>query len=80
MKTYAQIVDQITFPETVDAALQQTIFDWFQFREVADDYKFPFWFVRLLNRDISQYNQLLRIEPGISSYDWLVSKYRELQI
>lgn len=80
MKTYAEIVNQITFPETVDEPLQQTIYDWFQFREVADDEKFPFWFVRLLNRDISQYDQLLRIEPGISSYDWLVSKYRELQI
>ena len=80
MKLYSEIAPTIQFPTKIDAALQQTIYDWFQYREVADDEKFPVWFVRVLNRDFDRYNQLLRIEPGVSSYDWLVSKYRELEV
>lgn len=61
----------------MDAALQATILDWFQFREVCDDDKFPVFFTRVLKRDMTRYNQLLRIEPGISDYDWLVQNYKE---
>ena len=68
---------RITYPQTVDAALQATILDWFQFREVCDDDKFPVFFERVLARDMTRYTQLLRIEPGISDYDWLVQNYKE---
>lgn len=61
----------------MDSALQATILDWFQFREVCDDDKFPVFFERVLARDMTRYNQLLRIEPGISQYDWLVQNYKE---
>lgn len=69
----------MTFPETVDDALKQTIYDWFQFRPVCDDDRFNVYFNRVLNRDIGRYNELLRIQPGISNYDWLVTKYQETQ-
>lgn len=78
-KTYAEIVDQIEFSDEVEDSLKDALFQWFQFREVADNDKFPYWFVRLLNRDYDRYMQLLRIEAGVSTYDWLVSRYRELQ-
>lgn len=74
----------------MDAALQTTIYDWFQFREVCDDEKFPAFFLRELKKDLRKYNQLLRIQPGQSlvfpdgrtrevTYDWLVQTYRELR-
>lgn len=81
MKTYAEVIEEgvIEFSDRISEALQQAIYDWFQFREVCDDEKFPVFFTRVLNRDYDQYEQLLRIEPGVSSYDWLVQEYRELQ-
>lgn len=69
----------MTFPAAVTEDLKQTIDDWFGCREVCDDNKFNLFFNRLLNRDLPRYNQLLRIEPGISDYDWLVQNYREMQ-
>lgn len=63
----------------MDEALQQTIYDWFQFRPVCDNDKFNIFFNRVLNRDMGRYNELLRIQPGISNYDWLVTKYQETQ-
>ena len=33
----------------------------------------------MLNGCYGRYNQLLRIQPGISDYDWLVQTYREMQ-
>ena len=35
--------------------------------------------MRVLERDYPRYNQLLRIEPGVSQYDWLVQRYLEAQ-
>lgn len=69
----------MTYPETVPQDLQATILDWYQFREVCDDQKFPVFFERVLRKSMPRYNQLLRIEPGVSEYDWLVQNYRELQ-
>lgn len=74
----------------MDIALQTTIYDWFQFREVCDDEKFPAFFLRELNKDLRKYNQLLRIQPGqvitfpdgrerTVTYDWMVQTYRELR-
>lgn len=70
----------ITYPAAVTNDLKQTISDWFDNREVCDDDKFNAFFNRVLNRDLPRYNQLLRIEPGVSQYDWLVQKYREAQL
>lgn len=81
MKTYSEMIQAnlVTFPSSVDYTLKQTIFDYFQFREVGDEDKFNVFFNRILNRDLRQYNELLRIEPGISSYDWLIGNYSEKQ-
>lgn len=62
---------------TVSDDLKQTIADWFNLREVVDDDNFPTFFKRKLSNDYFRYIQLLRIEPNVSEYDWLVSKYRE---
>lgn len=67
----------MTYPQTVDKALQQTIFDWFQYRSVCDNERFNTYFNRVLNRDIGRYNELLRIQPGVAQYDWLVEEYLE---
>lgn len=63
----------------IDEPTKQSIYDWFQFREVCDDTKFGVYFRRLLNTTLIKYDQLLRIEPGISQYDWLVQHYMERQ-
>lgn len=79
----------MTFPSTVDEALQETILDWFKYREVCDDEKFPLFFRRELNASMRKYNQLLRIEPGQTlefedgterevTYDWMIQHYHEL--
>ena len=78
----------MTYPLTVDQATQATILDWFQYREVCDDEKFPTFFERTLRMSMRKYNQLLRIEPGqllefedgvtrTVNYDWLIQNYRE---
>lgn len=61
----------------IDDALKATIFDWFQWRYVADEEKFPVFFNRLLNNYYKTYQQLLRIQPGYAEYDWLVGNYME---
>lgn len=67
------------YPEQIDDALQGTIFDWFQYRNVVDNNKFPSFFKRILNRDYDRYTQLLRVQPGIAEYDWFVENYLERQ-
>lgn len=79
----------MTFPTSVDSALKATIYDWFQFREVNDDEKFPVMFRRTLNASMRKYLQLIQIEPGQQvkfpdnvtrevTYDWLVQNYKEM--
>lgn len=65
------------YPETIPADLRLVINNWFDYREVCDDDKFVTFFQRLLERDYKTYKELLRIEPGIAQYDWLVQQYRE---
>lgn len=57
--------------------LKSLIYDWFQFREVNDETRFPIYFKRQLSQDYERYSQLLRVEPGVSHYDWLVTEYSE---
>lgn len=79
-KTFREIInDGYVYPNIIPQDLQATIYYWYQDRHVADDDKFPLWFTRLLKKDYEHYNQLLRIEPGVTQYDWLVTQYRELQ-
>lgn len=79
-KTFSQIISEgYQYPEQIPQDLQAVIYDWYQDRHVADDDKFNRWFTRILNRNYEQYVQLLRIEPGVAKYDWLVTQYRELQ-
>lgn len=69
----------ITFPEAVTEDLKQTIDDWFWLRTVCSDDNFNRFFNRTLEGALPRYNQLLRIQPGISEYDWLVQNYREAE-
>ena len=65
------------YPEEIPETLQTTIEQWFGARHVADDTAFPLWFSRLLSRDYGRYHEMLRIEPGVAEYDYLVAVYRE---
>lgn len=76
--TFQQIMTNgYSFPDTIDPATQDLIKEWFQFREVADNKKFVFWFNRSLNLNYPYYKQLLRIDPTVSDYDWLIENYKE---
>lgn len=62
---------------------KEAIFDWFQDREVTNEAKFNIYFNRTLNRDLPQYYQLLRLEPGfdesgVSQYDWMVQNFEDI--
>lgn len=80
--TFSEMVETTPnlYPPQIDAGLKQTIYDWFQFRNVVDDRKFKVFFQRALNNAYPRYEQYLRIEPGIAQYDWLVENYMERQI
>lgn len=67
-----------------DEATQAIIYDWFRFRRVTSNNRFPLYFQRVINRDYTRYLQLLRIEAGkigetgrATNYDWLVMDYLE---
>lgn len=77
-KTFQEIIeDGYTFPEYIPQQLQDVITSWYQFRHVCDDERFNAFFDRVLYRDFDRYEELLRIDPTISDYDWLVEQYRE---
>lgn len=69
------------FPIEIDDALRETIKDWFKYRRlcVVNAEKFIVYFQRTLLANYLRYRELLRIEPGISKFDWLVETYREMQ-
>lgn len=86
MKTFQTLIDEKgdaqIFPVNIlsDTALINTIKEWFNYRYLGDtDDRFITFFKRLLIKDYKRYNELLRVEPGISEYDWLVQVYRERQ-
>lgn len=67
-----------------DEATQAIIYDWFRFRRVTSNKRFPLYFQRVISRDYSRYLQLLRIEAGKigdsgrpTNYDWLINEYLE---
>lgn len=59
----------------IDEATQNLLYDWFQFRTVCDDERFPIFFRRKLMRCEVQYHQLLSLEHR--DFDPLVATYRE---
>lgn len=60
--------------------MQATINEWFDLRNVCSDENFTVFFQRVLKRDYLRYTQLLRVEPGVAQYDWLVQNYRERKL
>lgn len=66
---------QVYADTTIDEATQSLLYDWFQFRTVCDDEKFPIFYRRKLMRVERQYQQLIRLE--LSDFDPLVASYHE---
>lgn len=65
-----------------DETVQQAVYDWFKYRYIGfeDTSKFLDILQRNVSANYPMYQQKLRIEPGFSSYDWLVQMYRERQL
>lgn len=65
-----------------DETVQSAVYDWFKYRFIG--FEDTDKFLDILQRNVSInypiYQQKLRIEPGVSNYDWLVSVYRERQV
>lgn len=81
---YSEFIEKINdnpVAEQSDETVQNAIFDWFKYRYIGFDD--PDKFLDILQRNVKVnypiYSQKLRIEPGISQYDWLVQTYRERQ-
>ena len=69
------------YPATVPLtdAEMETINAWYDSRYVCSNKNFVRFFGRVLVNDYKRYRELLRIEPGISQFDWLVQQYQESQ-
>lgn len=65
-----------------DETVQSAVYDWFKYRFIgfSDASKFLDILQRNVKINYPMYQQKLRIEPGVSQYDWLVSTYRERQL
>lgn len=70
------INDGYTLPTVLDEATQTLVRDWFGTRYINED-KFSIYFERECNYAFPRYQQLLRIDPIVSEYDWFVEYYRE---
>lgn len=83
MITYSKFVESYPDPikEQSDETVQSAIYDWFKYRYIG--FENASKFLDILQRNVKiyypMYQQKLRIEPGVSQYDWLVSSYHELQ-
>ena len=66
-------------PDSIDYATQQLIDDWFGARYVLNK-NFVRFFERALNLHYPYYQQLLRIDPSVSQYDWFVERYLEREL
>ena len=77
--TYAEMTQTTAtlFPSNVSDDFKQAVYDWFQYREVCDDDKFPVFFRRKVAEDYGRYMEMLRVEPGYAKYDWMVTLYKE---
>ena len=81
LKTFKEIRTTVQVYPDIDIfeADKQAINSWFDTRYVVDNEKFVTFFQRVLTRDYGRYRELLRIEPHISKFDWLVQQYNESQ-
>ena len=65
-----------------DETVEKGIEAWFKYRYIG--FKNENKFLDILRRNVAinypMYEQKLRIEPGVSEYDWLVQTYRERQL
>lgn len=77
-KKFMEIIEEgYSFPEEIDDPTQEAIISWFYDRRVCDNEKFERFFNRELLLRYPQYVQLLRIDPTVSGFDWLVTDYTE---
>ena len=69
------------YPTNLDVfqADKEAINSWFDNRLVVDNNNFVGYFQRVLIRDYRRYRELLRTQPDISKFDWLVQQYTESQ-
>ena len=84
--TLTEVIDkygeaEVFAPIPNDPILKEEIKAWFGYRRVCtiNPEKFLVFFHRTLRNDHERYHQLLRIEPGVAEYDWLVQQYHERQ-
>lgn len=84
-KTFQEVINEYgedeVFPIEIDDALRGTIIKWFGYRRICvlQPERFIIFFQRVLLENYLRYREMLRIEPGIAHFDWLVETYRELQ-
>lgn len=82
--TYKEFCETVKDPILMqsDETVQNAVYDWYKYRIIgfSDREKF----LDILRRNVAinypMYKQKLRIEPGISQYDWLVQTYHERQL
>lgn len=75
--TYDDWLENNTVPSVLDDATATLIEEWFGNRYVTK--YFDRYFTRACNLNYAYYRQLLRIDPTISDFDWLVDNYLEIQ-
>lgn len=81
-KTFIETINDSPILEQSDETVQKAVYDWFKYRYIgfSDADKFLGILRRNVKINYPMYLQKLRIEPGVSKYDWLVSEYRERQL
>lgn len=79
---FVEKIDKNPVASQSDETVEKAIYDWFKYRYIGFDD--PDKFLDILKRNVAVnypiYCQKLRIQPGISQYDWLVQTYRERQL
>lgn len=81
-KDFVSNVNENPVKDQSDETVQQAVYDWFKYRYLG--FEDTTKFLDILQRNVAVnypiYQQKLRIQPGISEYDWLVQMYRERQL
>lgn len=82
-----ELTTEMTFQDLLNDGYDKTslcdsptwtiICDFFQFRRVQP--RFDAFFTRALKKAYPRYEQLLRVDPTITDYDWFVENYREME-
>lgn len=84
MKTFSEVLEEYgsynVFPIT-DTPLNTLITQWYESRYIGADNDADFirFFKRIYNNEYNRYYQILRLDPKVTEYDWLVQTYRERQ-